>query len=374
MFKYSYYLFALLGTVNTVVITQCNIVYAISATDVGTIAEAITVLINTPGSPGSGVIVAQDGDTYTVLTAKHVVNSINAGEEAYVTTNDGNRYSVNTYRIRKYKDVDLAVLEFKSLKQYKVAKLGDSAKVAIGSLVYVAGFPLPTVAMNRSTFNLTSGKITAKETDTYKDGYGLVYDNPTISGMSGGAVLNEAGELIGIHGRADTESTKPTDNPNIALKTGFNLAIPINTYIKSDSGDLFNNDVFSNLNKDLEEQNFWQADLETKRIILRYFNLNEKEYLVEDNIKKLPCQLLATIDKKWLRSSQAKFGFSTQKLIWQGDYEEFASKVGWLYRGTWKPPTRETYNLNAPKGYLPRQFLDGPIWHSFIDKVKECNL
>jgi tetratricopeptide (TPR) repeat protein len=51
--------------------------------------------------------------------------------------------------------------------------------------------------------------------------------------MSGGAVLNERGELIGIHGRAVEPKVEPSEiNPSIAvLKTSYNLGVPINTYL-----------------------------------------------------------------------------------------------------------------------------------------------
>ena len=63
------------------------------------------------------------------------------------------------------------------------------------------------------------------------DGYGLVYSNSTLPGMSGGPVINEDGKVIGVHGRGDTTNEESTPNPNVRVKTGFNLAIPIATYI-----------------------------------------------------------------------------------------------------------------------------------------------
>ena len=49
--------------------------------------------------------------------------------------------------------------------------------------------------------------------------------NDTIPGMSGGLVFDTQGDVIGIHGRGDRSGADGTGQ-----KTGFNLAIPINTF------------------------------------------------------------------------------------------------------------------------------------------------
>ncbi len=45
--------------------------------------------------------------------------------------------------------------------------------------------------------------------------------------MSGGAVLNQSGEVVAIHGRGDRERNA---NGELGQKTGFNLGIPINRF------------------------------------------------------------------------------------------------------------------------------------------------
>lgn len=84
-------------------------------------------------------------------------------------------------------------------------KIGDSDKVKNSSLVYVAGFPAKTSATPNIDFRLKDGKVDAK--GSQRDGYDLSYDNRTSGGMSGGAILNEQGELIKIHGRAITQAS-----------------------------------------------------------------------------------------------------------------------------------------------------------------------
>ncbi len=197
---------------------------------IAAVAEKITVLIQTPAGHGSGTIVAKNGDVYQVLTAKHVIESIQPGEEADITTHDGKVYPIDSRRIQKLPQVDLAVVEFRSSVHYPQAKLGNDLAVKRGMSVYVAGFPLPGAAITKPVLQFTSGDVTATSENILQDGYSLTYTNNTLPGMSGGPVLNERAELVGIHGRAEG-SYQSTQQGMIALKSGFNLAVPIRTYI-----------------------------------------------------------------------------------------------------------------------------------------------
>lgn len=52
--------------------------------------------------------------------------------------------------------------------------------------------------------------------------------------MSGYSVLDENGRLIGVHGSADIASTlvqEGSGSSTVFVKRGFNLGIPINTYL-----------------------------------------------------------------------------------------------------------------------------------------------
>lgn len=199
---------------------------ALNATEVSSIAEAVTVRIDGQ-NPGSGVIIKRKGTVYTVLTAAHVV----ATEDNYdVVTPDGQLHKLDYSKVKKFPNVDLALVEFTSSKTYKVADMGDSTTVKVGELIYVSGFPLPTAAITQSIWNFSDGRVKANAKRPLADGYALVYSNDTLPGMSGGAVLNSQGKLIAIHGRADAEqSVQKTET--VYQKTGFNLGIPINTFL-----------------------------------------------------------------------------------------------------------------------------------------------
>jgi tetratricopeptide (TPR) repeat protein len=200
--------------------------FSLSSAEVSKIAESVTVRIElTNGrSQGSGVIIKRQGDNYTVVTALHVVSR----EGNYtISTPDGGKYPLEANKIKRIgSDLDLASFQFTSNKTYSVAKMGNSDQAAIGTDVYVAGFPVATSAVNTSLYRFTKGEITANARQPLADGYALVYSNDTLNGMSGGPVINEKGEIVGFHGKAETTVSQDKQ----IIRTGFNLGIPVNRY------------------------------------------------------------------------------------------------------------------------------------------------
>jgi len=193
---------------------------------VAKVAKGITVLIDGV-NPGSGIIVGREGNTYTVLTAAHVVP---VQDEYDIITSDKQKHPLRYSTVQKIPGVDMATAKFTSDKTYPVANLGDATKVTEGSPVYVAGFPKPGAAITEPVYNFTTGRITANASKPLADGYGLVYSNSTLPGMSGGPVLDRQAKLIGVHGRADGGQLE-RQSETVYVKTGFNLGIPINTYL-----------------------------------------------------------------------------------------------------------------------------------------------
>ncbi|MFN6567809.1 tetratricopeptide repeat protein [Dendronalium sp. ChiSLP03b] len=215
----------------SIAFVQPQIAVALSSAEVAKVAKDITVQIDNQNGSGTGVIIKEEGDFYTVLTAKHVIDT---QAKYQIITPDGERHPLISSTVKKLPEVDLAVVQFTSRRRYSVAKIGNSNESAEGTTTYVAGFPQATAAISNTIYNFTDGRITANASKPLRDGYALVYTNNTLPGMSGGPVLNEKGELVGVHGRADEADIETsTINPTVAyVKSGFNLGIPINTFLR----------------------------------------------------------------------------------------------------------------------------------------------
>jgi len=200
------------------------------AAEVNKIAQEITVRIDESQANGSGIIIAERGNSYYVLTAKHVVDN----EEKYqVVTHDGKRYPVDYGTVQQL-GVDLAVLQFQSQESYRVATLANYDQEN-GNWVFLSGWPgLELGEIGRPYPLFTAGRVFSKEwgaikaKDSYSltkaNGYELVYTNPTLGGMSGGPVLDSRGRVIGIHAAAEGDMLS-------GVQLGYSLGVPVRTFL-----------------------------------------------------------------------------------------------------------------------------------------------
>ena len=179
-------------------------------TQVPEIAKQVTVRVLTEPGAGSGVIISRKGKTYTVLTCQHVIAESKDNKYSIMSA-DGKVHPARL-SVPQLRDLDLALVEFDSEDSYQVAKLGNSNILSPGSVVYAAGFPNyndidknnieETFNWGEKAFQLTQGKVDLLLTNrSLPEGYSLGYTNEIKLGMSGGPVLDDKGELVGINGR-----------------------------------------------------------------------------------------------------------------------------------------------------------------------------
>ena len=157
---------------------------------------------------GSGVIVTKDG---YILTNNHVVDGVDS-----VRVELPDRRTFTAKVVGTDPATDLAVIKIDA-SNLPTLVVGDSDAVKVGDVVLAVGNPLGVGE------TVTSGIISAKgrQTPTGDDGYQdfLQTDAAINHGNSGGALVNVAGELVGIN----SQILSPSDG-NIGL--GF--AIPSN--------------------------------------------------------------------------------------------------------------------------------------------------
>lgn len=225
--------------------------------DLETKAKQITVRIDSSsGANGSGVIIAQEDNTYTVLTADHVLcepdPESNCLDYTYeIVTVDGQKYPLDISTIRRQEGVDLAVVEFTSEETYQVAQLADYP-VADDDAIFVAGYPkldrdsVPPwrfslgygLEREQGLLNVNSNGTSSTESSSLSNqaslsgGYEMVYSSVTYGGMSGGAVLDRNGRVIGIHGLAEGETAFDNQSGySTKIQLGYSLGIPVNTFV-----------------------------------------------------------------------------------------------------------------------------------------------
>lgn len=171
---------------------------------------------------GSGVIYKKSGDKAYVVTNNHVIEGANQIE---VTLADGAKIEAKLLGTDIW--TDLAVLEMDAAKVTTVAQFGNSEKLKQGETVIAIGNPLGLDFSGSVTTGVVSGKDRTIPVDLNGDGQHdwqsevLQTDAAINPGNSGGALVNLAGDLIGINSMKIAQSSVE----------GIGLAIPINSAI-----------------------------------------------------------------------------------------------------------------------------------------------
>ena len=137
---------------------------------------------------GSGVIVSADG---TILTNAHVIDG---AEKITVLLNNNKTFEAKL--VGADKPSDLAVLKIEA-QNMPFLTLGNSDTVRIGDIVLAIGNPLGIGQTVTAGIISAKGRRTGLSDGSFEDF--LQTDAPINRGNSGGALVNLAGELIGIN-------------------------------------------------------------------------------------------------------------------------------------------------------------------------------
>ena len=158
---------------------------------------------------GSGVIISSDG---YIITNHHVIEN---AEDIQITTNDNQSYEAKI--IGSDEQNDIALLKIESSEELPYAVFGDSDSTQIGEWVLAVGNPF------NLTSTVTAGIISAKSRSldpTGRTTQSYIQTDAAVNpGNSGGALINDKGELIGINTAIQTQT---------GSYVGYSFAVPSN--------------------------------------------------------------------------------------------------------------------------------------------------
>ena len=220
------------------------------------ILKSVTIGIDTPAGSGSGVVIGNNGNVWTALTAKHVYKGSNPSEievyspitkqyyEVLSTTNITQEdIDLGLIKFKANDDLDMAILNFNlvtkpALQQRPMGKQwGVTFDGAVSAGVSMPSGAVTVPVLRYTTFNLQ------ERAEGNLNGYELLYQASTVPGMSGGPLLGYrelkfpettlAIGLIAIHGRSEEYIS--------GGRSGMSLAVPIDLakdYLTKNADDL----------------------------------------------------------------------------------------------------------------------------------------
>ncbi|MDX1938916.1 MAG: trypsin-like peptidase domain-containing protein, partial [Saprospiraceae bacterium] len=164
---------------------------------------------------GSGVIISEDG---YIVTNNHVIAD---SKEVTVTLNNKRTYSAKIIGTDRTTDLAVIKIKEKELKDLKLPalKFGNSDEVFVGEWVLAVGNPF------NLTSTVTAGIVSAKGRNidildgTYDIESFIQTDAVVNPGNSGGALVDAAGNLVGINTAIITRSGR---------YEGYSFAVPSN--------------------------------------------------------------------------------------------------------------------------------------------------
>ncbi len=256
------------------------------------------VVIKTDVGSGSGFVLRSNG---LICTAAHVIEN---AKTVRVRFSDGKEYE-STGLIDVDEKNDLAVLRAKFLKRQTV-KIQTKTQ-AVGSKLFIVSAPLGL------EFSISEGILSQYR--TFESAQMLQHTCQTSPGSSGGAVCNQAGEVVGVHNskRVGGEGL----NFAVAAKHVANLNLTLPT-IK-----------WENIRWKSNKKRLEPSPLDKKAIYSKLFeaiwNPLSELYYVQESTDELWCELFVTpVNEILLPTSLLKL---PEKCKTNGDYFRKASQT-----------------------------------------------
>lgn len=186
-------------------------------------------VIHSGNALGSGFSIGEN----CIITNAHVLEKT---DSIQISSYSGEKYEA--YIVSMDTEADIAIL---GVNDVNFTPLKTSSDYTVGDDVYAIGAP------NSLAYTLTKGVISSKERKTGSQTY-IQTDAAINSGNSGGPLLNDAGEVIGVN------SYKMSDSE------GIGLAIPISTVIQYMSNEKIETNESGNVTETIKQPSTKSGD------------------------------------------------------------------------------------------------------------------
>ena len=140
---------------------------------------------------GSGVIISRDG---YIVTNNHVIDG---ADDVYVTTNSNEEYKAKV--VGTDPSTDLALIKIEGGKELTAIPFGNSDDLRVGEWVLAIGNPFNLRSTVTAGIVSAKGRAAGSGQGSLQVGSFIQSDVAVNPGNSGGALVNMAGELIGIN-------------------------------------------------------------------------------------------------------------------------------------------------------------------------------
>ena len=182
---------------------------------------------------GTGMVLSSSGE---VLTNNHVIKGATTIRIAVPGTGRSYPAKVVGYDVAE----DVALLQAQRASNLKTVSIGDTSNLAPGQAVTALGNAGGTGSLITATGTITGLGKTITASDSGSDGEqlsGLIETDAGVQpGDSGGPLLNEAGQVIGMDTAASTGSPLASETANDAYAIPIDKAVGIAKQIESGEG------------------------------------------------------------------------------------------------------------------------------------------
>ncbi len=201
------------------------------------IAEAIPVGAN-PAFDGSGFVYDKEGNVSHIVTNEHVVSGFEE-ESLYVYFQDGSRYTASVIGTDPIADIAVLEIIWNVSKLLQPLTIGNSSNIQVGEEVIAIGNPF----IGESYANLATKGIISKLRVEAESGDesgkildAIVTDTVIAGGSSGGPLINNQGQVVGMTTASDDAQCCTYAVPSNAISRIVPVLIEKEEYIHPSIG------------------------------------------------------------------------------------------------------------------------------------------